>query len=406
MVPRRTAALWGMVLVLLTAVATWGLTHWREGAPPVAQGPGPATLPPAQDGLLQALGLIAKHFLRPADMTAVTQAALTGAVASLHDPYSAYLTPTQYRAMRAALAGRYGGIGIEVAQEAQGLVVTSVLPDSPAQDTAYVGAPAGAPLGLAPGDRVLAVDGRPVLSLGVTGLRDAVQGPPGTLVQVEVVRGGRTLTFILRRREITTVSVTARELAPGIGYLRVRNFTQNTPGQFNAQLARLRADGMRALVLDLRDNPGGLLGSVLAVARSILPPGIVTYLQPRGGPRHPYRVARTHPLGVPFVVLINGHTASAAELLAAAVQDDHLAPLVGQRTYGKGVVQQIFPLAGGGALRLTVAQYLTPKGRDIHGLGVQPTETVTASVPAADMGNPETDPQLAAALRLLRPKAA
>ncbi len=407
MVARRTAALWGLVLVLLTAVVTWGATTWADGLPPLGPGAASIPLPKAEtDSLLQALSLIAQHALKPPDMALVTRAALQAAVGSLGDPYSGYLAPTAYQAMRHAATGRYSGVGIEVAEQAQGLVITRVLPDSPAAGTPYAGAPTGAALGLAAGDRILAVDGRQVARMDLAGVRDAVQGAPGTLLQLEVERAGARLTFILRRREITVASVASRMLSPGVGYIRIRLFNYGTPGQFASQLARLRAEGMRELVLDLRNNPGGLLSSVLGVARSVLPPGVVTSLQPRNGPSHPYRLTRTHPLAMPFVVIINGQTASAAELLAAAIQDDRLAPLVGERTYGKGVVQQIFPLADGGALRLTVARYLSPAGRDINGVGVEPTETVAAHLTAAEFGNPATDPQLAAALRLLRQAAA
>ena len=407
MVARRTAVIWALVAILLTALVTWGATVWLDGFTGAPHGTvAHPALPSDQQGLLQGLGLIAEHFLHKPDMATVTAAALRGAVASLHDPYSGYMTPAQYRAMRAAAAGRYGGVGIEVAKGPEGVVITHVVADSPAENTPYVGAPPGAALGLAAGDRVLAVNGQAVSGMDLVALRDAVQGAPGTLVQLEVERGGANLTFVLRRQEIATVSVTSRMLGSGVGYLRILNFTQGTPAQFNAQLAQLRVKGMRSLVLDLRGNPGGLLGSVLAVSRSVLPRGVVTYLQPRTGPRRAYRLSHTHPLRVPFVVLVNGHTASAAELLAGAIQDDQLAPLVGQRTYGKGVVQQIFPLADGGALRLTVAQYLTPNGRDINGVGIDPNETVAATVPGPDLGNPAKDPQLAAALRLLRQRAA
>ncbi len=407
MVARRTAALWGLVLVLFTAVITWGVTTWVDGLPPLGRGAAALPLPPADtDSLLQGLGLIARHALKPPDMARVTQAALGAAVTSLGDPYSGYLAPAAYRAMRNAASGRYAGVGIEVAEQAGELVITRVLPDTPAADTPYVGAPAGAALGLAAGDRLLRINGRPVAHMDMASVGDAVQGAPGTLVQLEVQRGGVRLTFSLKRREITVASVTSRLLAPGLGYIRIRLFNYGTPGQFAAQLARLRGEGMRELVLDLRNNPGGLLSSVVGVARWVLPAGVVTYLQPRNGPRHAYRLTRTHPLTIPFVVLVNGHTASAAELLAAAIQDDRLAPLVGERTYGKGVVQQIFPLANGGALRLTVARYLSPDGRDINGVGVTPNETVPAQRTGDQLGNLATDPQLAAALRLLHRAAA
>ena len=409
MVARRTAALWGVVLVLVTAVLTWGLATWTEGGPPPAGWGAAAHLlrSPEAASLVDGLTLISEHYLRTPDMAQVDQAALQAAVASLRDPYSAYLTPAAYSALRSSASGQYSGIGIEVEEQAGGVVVRAILPGTPAAETSYVGAPAGAAPGLAAGDRLLRVDGRAVSGMTPSDVRAAVVGAPGTLVQLEVDRGGRTLTFLLRRQTITTASVVARMLSPGVGYIRVRSFAAGTPAQFAAAVGQLRAKGMQRLVLDLRDNPGGLLSSALGVARWILPPGVVAYLQPRSGPRQAYRLTSTHPLGIPYAVLVNGQTASAAELLAGAIQDDHAAPLVGERTYGKGLVQQVFPLPDGGALRLTVAQYLTPDGRDVNGTGVAPDQVVP--FPAAtpqQLGNPATDPQLAAVLRWLARQAA
>jgi len=323
-------------------------------------------------------------------------------VGALGDPYAAYYPPDAFAELTASAAGRYTGIGVEVEPGPDGMpVVVQVFPGSPAASAPYAGAPPGAPRGLQAGDRLVAVDGRPVRGLPLAEVAARIVGPSGTRVRVEVARGARLLTFTLVRRPVVIVTVTWRMLPGGIGYLGVHAFNQETPAEVGAALARLRGQGMRALVLDLRDNPGGVLDAAVATARYFLPPGVVVVLRGRAGSQA-YVLRSTEPVRVPMAVLVNRFTASAAEVLAGAIQDDGVAPLVGQRTFGKGVVQRVFPLAAGGGLRLTVARYETPKGRDLNGRGLTPDVAAPPPATAAAYGDPRTDPQLAAALALLR----
>ncbi len=410
MVSRRTALLGGIFLVVLTAIVTWGLATGAYGLRPGIRGQLNALLH-ARGGadLVQGLLLIQNRSLRAPNTQDVNQAALEGAVQALGDPYSSYLSPSAYQALRNSAQGQYSGIGIEVDSSETGrIVVFRVFPGSPAATTPFQGEPPGQPVGLEAGDVIVSVNGASVASEDKATVRAKVVGPAGSVVLLQVDRPGvGLLTFRLTRRPVALASVAYRELPGGTGYLEIQVFNAQTPAQVGDALAALHTAGMRRLVLDLRDNPGGVLTSAVQVAGFLLPPGVVTYLQPRGGARQALRLTSVHPLGVPFAVLVNGYTASAAELLAGAVQDDHRAPLVGERTFGKAVVQQIFPLAGGGALRLTVARYLTPKGRDINGSGLTPDDVVpfpNATVQA--MGNPATDPQLAQAIRILTGSAA
>lgn len=161
------------------------------------------------------------------------------------------------------------------------------------------------------------------------------------------------------------------------------------------------------MVLDLRNNPGGVLGAAVEVSRYFLPGGVVAYLQPRSGARVAFDVPSPRPLSMPFAVLINRNTASAAELLAGAIQDDHAAPLIGEQSFGKGVVQRVFPLSGGAALKLTVARYETPKGRDLGGKGLTPNMVVAfPGASSTTLGDPATDPQLAVAIARLEGRSA
>jgi carboxyl-terminal processing protease len=407
-VSRWRAAFWGLVAVVLTAVLTWGIATGAYGSPPGALGQVRRLLhSPGLADLARGLALIQTQYYGRTDPGRLGQAALEGAVRSLGDPYSAYLTPAAYQALRSSTSGRYTGIGVEVQQGPDGLpVVLRVFAGSPAATTPYQGQGAGTPPGLRAGDRLLAVDGQSVRGMPEEQVRSLIVGPRGTAVTVDVLRSGaggpQTLRFRLVREPVQVQTVVARLLPDGVGYLDIQMFNEQTPAQAQAAVEGLRAQGMRALVVDLRDNPGGLLDSAVGVARLLLPGGVVAYLQPRSGPRQAVRLSSPRPVGVPYAVLVDGYTASAAELLAGAVQDDGAGLLVGERTFGKGSVQKIFPLSGGAALKLTVAHYLTPKGRDPSDRGIAPdVEVPWPGHTTADMGDPAKDPQLDAALRHL-----
>ncbi len=411
MISRRTATIGGALLVLLTLLATRAAGGWpwfsARGALAALQ------RQPGVSGLAEGLSLIAHQYYRQPDMAQVSAGALAGALRSLGDPYSQYLSPQAYRSLLGAASGRYTGIGVEVEPSAaSGLpVILRVLPGSPAAG-ATATEPAGTPAGLRGGDRLVAVDGVSVRGMDVEAIQSRLAGPEGTRVRVTVDRSGpgggvASLTFTMRRAPIVVQTVQARMLPRGVGYLAIQMFNAQTAAAVTRALDGLRARHLRALVVDLRDNPGGVLQAAVAVARDLVPPGVVTYLQPRGGPRQAIRVRRTRPLGVPLAVLINGRTASAAEVLAGAVKDRGAGVLVGEPTFGKAVVQRVFPLRGGGAVKLTTARYLTPDGHNLDVRGLAPNLAVAfPGESPGRVGQPATDPQLAAAVRLLRERAA
>ena len=413
MVSRRTATIGGVLLVLLAvcvtrAVAAGGWPWWpARGAL--------ATLrrQPGVGGLVQGLSLVLHRYYRQPDMAKVSAGALAGALRALGDPYSQYLSPRAYRSLLGAASGRYTGIGVEVEPASSGLpVIVRVLPGGPAARSASAGAPTGTPVGLRPGDRLVAVDGMSVRGLDAEAIQARLAGPAGTWARITVDRaesggGVVALTFAIKREPIVLQTVQARMLSGGVGYLSIQMFNAQTAAAVNRALAAMRAQHLRALVVDLRDNPGGVLQAAVSVARDLVPPGVVTYLQARDGPRQAISVRRTRPLGVPLAVLVNGRTASAAEVLAGAVKDRKAGIVVGEPTFGKAVVQRVFPLAGGGAIKLTTARYLTPDGHNLDAKGLAPNVAVT--FPRASpgrMGRVATDPQLAAAIRLLQARAA
>ena len=413
MISRRTAAIGGVLLVLLTVLATRALAGagwpWRPARGTLAA----LQRQPGVGGLAQGLSLVLDHYYRQPHMAGVSAGALAGAVRALGDPYSQYLSPRAYRSLLGAASGRYTGIGVEVEPAASGPpTIVRVLPGSPAAQAVPGGNPSDAAVGLRPGDRLVSVDGASLRGLDAAAIHSRLAGPAGTRVRVTVDRataggGVVALTFDLKREPIVLQTVTAHMLSGGVGYLAIQMFNAQTAAGVDRALAAMRAQHLRALVVDLRDNPGGVLQAAVSVARDLVPPGVVAYLQPRDGPRQAIRVRRTRPLGVPLAVLINGRTASAAEVLAGAVKDRGAGTVVGEPSFGKAVVQRVFPLTGGGALKLTTARYLTPNGHNLDAKGLAPTLVVPfPGETAGRMGKVATDPQLAAAVRLLRERAA
>ncbi|MGD0053423.1 MAG: S41 family peptidase [Vulcanimicrobiaceae bacterium] len=315
---------------------------------------------------------------------------IAGELAALHDQYSVVFPPHAYQQFVGFLDGRaVGGIGAEldVDPQTRAVRIVDVFPDGPA-----------AAAGLAPGDVLASIDGAPPPVGTPDAVAAALRGPVGTTVRLGIVRDGTAQPPVaLVRRAIVPPDVTERRLAGGIGYLRLRTFGAQAPQQLDRALSALR--GVRGYVLDLRGDGGGYRDAAIAIAAHFVQ-GVVVTTQERGAPPQVFRAADLPPLGAPLVVLVDGDTASAAEIVAAAIQDAHAGTLIGTRTFGKGLVQETFPLPDGGAIKLTTARYRTPAGRDIEGVGVVP-DVVVSEPSAARPGEPGHDPQLDRALALL-----
>jgi carboxyl-terminal processing protease len=325
--------------------------------------------------------------IRTADLVRTT---IAGELAALHDPYSVVFAPRGYRQFVGFLDGRaVGGIGAELDVDPQTHVVRVV--------DVFAGGPA-ANAGIQPGDVIAAIDGAPPPVGTPDAVGAALRGPAGSTVHVGIVRDGVAQPLLaLVRRAIVPPDVTGRRLADGIGYVRLRSFGAQSPQQLDAALAGLR--GARAYVLDLRGDGGGYRDAAIAIAGRFVH-GVVVTTQERGAPPQVFRTPDVPLLGAPFAVLVDGDTASAAEIVAGAIQDAHAATLVGTRTFGKGLVQETFPLPDGGAIKLTTARYRTPAGRDIEGVGIAP-DVVVVEPANALIGAPGHDPQLDRALALL-----
>jgi carboxyl-terminal processing protease len=323
----------------------------------------------------------------------LVEAAVAGELAALHDPYSVLFHPQQFAKFNAFLGNdAFGGIGAVLSYDAaqQRADIDRVLPGSPAERA-----------GIVAGDAIRTIDGRAAAGLGGQGLRDALRGKIGTPVRVEVVHAdGTSAAYVLVRAALHDPEVQAQLLGE-VGYLRLTRFGADAGREVDAALDDLRARGARATVLDLRANGGGYGDEATAVASAFIPSGTIYTVRERGGATTVARATgSTHARG-PLALLVDGDTASAAEIVAGAVQDAGAGRVFGTRTFGKGLVQSVFPLPDGSAFKLTTARYTTPKGRDLDRVGVSPDISV-AEPPGAREGDPATDPQLAAALDWLR----
>jgi carboxyl-terminal processing protease len=337
-------------------------------APRAAHSDGPRASPYRRLGVIaQVLAHIENSYVDPVDEDRIVDGAVRGMVNTL-DPHSSYLSPEDYALLEADTTGQFGGVGVEI--DARGDFLTVLVP--------FAGSPA-ARAGVRAGDEILEIEGHDARGMDVDEAVRQMRGRPGTHVHMTLRRRGQTqpIRVELTREVIHVVSVESRSLPDSIGYVAIKSFQDRTSDEVSRALDELtRAAGgrLRGLVLDLRFNPGGLLDESVFVADQFLREGVIVSTRGRNGQAQDEaraRAAGTRP-EFPIVVLVNGYSASAAEILAGALQDHHRALIVGQRTFGKGSVQSVIDLPDGGALKLTIARYFTPSGRSIQAQGIAP----------------------------------
>jgi len=360
-------------LIALVAGAIFGFSAALAGGvladDPGAQGDSndPATLPWQEARLFAEVYERIKHdYVDQVSDDKLMDAAIRGMVSSL-DPHSAYLDSEEFEETRLSTMGSYPGVGIEVAADGSAVKVVDAIQGSPADQA-----------GLRAGDEIVAIDGKEVGS-DVNGAIEHMRGVSGSTVTLTIQRAGMTglLKFALRRANVEVHSVSYQSLVPGIGYVRIEDFSDTTPDEVAAAISTLQRDnrgGLVGLVLDLRDNPGGVLESGVAVADDFLNSGVILTAQGRTPDARFEMDATPGDLmnGAPIVVLVNSGTASAAEIVSAALKDHGRALLIGHRTYGKGTVQTVIPLEYGGAVKLTTSRYFTPSGGSVQGKGILP----------------------------------
>ena len=323
------------------------------------------------------LGLVAQNYYRPVNTERLLDRGLESAISGL-DPYSHYFPPALYKSFQQQTNPQVTGIGVEVNPEpvAGGIEIEEVFQDSPA-----------AKGGLAHGDVIVAVNGTSLRGKTVGQGSQLIKGHAGTSVVLTIRRGDRTHKTRLVRRTVTVPVASSKLInfhGHRLGYLQFTQFTQGSAGQLRAQVRRMLHDHATGLILDLRDNGGGLLAQAVAAASIFIEDGTIVTTRGRNQPTHVY-LAKGNAIAprIPVVVLVDHGTASSAEIVTAALQDRGRATVVGTHTYGKGVFQEIQALSGGGALDITVGEYFTPNGRNLGGGGVKRGAGVTPNVYAA-----------------------
>ncbi|MCS7029923.1 MAG: S41 family peptidase [Gloeomargarita sp. SKYG116] len=304
----------------------------------------------------------------------------------LDDPFTRLLPRQQYRTLQTTTAGELTGVGLQIVldTERQVPMVVAPIPGSPA-----------AQAGIQSHDRIVAIDGESTVGMDMESAASRMRGAPGTLVTLTLERGERQWTVTLERQRVTLPSV-VWELRPGgIGYIQLSQFSAGSAAEMAQAIQALEAQGVRGYVLDLRNNPGGLFQAGLEIAQEWLDQGTVVYTVSRDGTETDFTATGKALTDKPLVVLINHGTASASEIVAGALQDHHRAHLIGETTFGKGLIQSVFPLSNGDGLAVSVARYETPAHHNIHRRGIVPDQVV----PAADSA--ENDPQYQAAVAWL-----
>ncbi|MEO0997396.1 MAG: S41 family peptidase [Pseudomonadota bacterium] len=325
-------------------------------------------LPMAEARLLaEVMRRVREDYVEPVSDEALLDAAVRGMVSAL-DAHSEFLDSTQFEDIRISTTGNYSGVGIEVSFDDDAVVVVAPFDDTPAQRA-----------GILPGDVILSIDGFPVDAEPLTDAINRMRGKPGSRVTLAVLRDGiaEPLTFNLTRAYVRVVSARETLLEPDYGYVRVSQFSETTARDLRKALKRLRGvnDGpLQGLVLDLRNNPGGVLDAAVQVSDHFLEDGVIVSANGRSDHSRFTHTARRGDLldGAELVVLVNEGSASASEIVAGALQDQGRATIVGTTTFGKGSVQTVMPLSDGNAVKLTTSRYYTPSGVSIHGTGIRP----------------------------------
>ncbi len=291
-----------------------------------------------------------------------------GLFAGIEDPYSSYLTKKEYEDLMIAASGEYEGIGVTIAPDKMGFInVVAPIEDSPAYKA-----------GIKPEDKIIEVDGKEYSADSIDAAASAMRGKSGTTVSLKIMREKEFIELEIKRANIVLETVKSEIIDDTIGYIRISAFEKNTAKDFNEVLRDFEIRGLEGLIIDLRDNPGGLVDISVSVADALLPEGIITYTEDRKGSKHYYKSDATA-TSIPYVILINGASASASEIVAGAVKGNEGGPLVGTRSYGKGIIQEIVQLKDGDATKLTIMQYYSPKGEQIHEKGIEPDYIVESA---------------------------
>lgn len=335
--------------------------------------------------------LIDKNFYFEDDEQAKQDGIIKGYLEGLDDPYSVYYTQEEYAAFMEDTEGEYVGVGVQVSQNVDTKVITVVkVFNGPAKDA-----------GIQENDIITEVNGEDISAQDIDTVVDKIRGEEGTEVTISVYRAAdaKDYDYTMPRQKVENPTVEYEMLADNIGYVQVSSFYEVTAEQYIAAIKDLESQGMEGLIVDLRDNGGGLLDIAVEMLDFMLPAGKIVYTEDKDGKvTSEYNSDEQQQFTKPLAVLVNGYSASASEIFAGAIKDYGTGTLVGENTYGKGIVQRMFPLEDGSAIKLTIAKYFTPKGNDIHKIGIKPDVEVELDVEAYRESKGEKDNQLDAAI--------
>lgn len=379
----------GALLGALAMLILCGFVSWLRGV-----GTGNVISDKTMKKLLAIEACIDAEYLYADDIDeeVVQDAIIKGYVAGLREPYSVYFNEAETTELFESTSGTFGGIGVGIMQDnTTGLITfTQIYKNSP-----------GEVAGFKEGDIVYKVNGEDVTSQTLDEIVSQIRGEIGTKVDITVLRGENReeYTGTATRALIEEETVTHELKDDGIGYIQVSGFDEVTFKQFNKALDDLNNQNMQGLIVDLRSNPGGNLSTVVDMVDLILGEGTIVSIKDKNGKNDVYTSDKECKLNVPLVVLINGYSASASEIFAGAVKDYKIGTLVGTTTYGKGIVQNIYPFTDGTSLKLTCSEYFTPNGTNIHGVGIEPDVVIEYEY---DENNPEKDNQLEKAIEVLK----
>lgn len=343
-------------------------------------------------------GLVSNYYLGEVTEEQYQTGMLKGLMEALDDPYSCYYTKEEYASLMESSSGVYCGIGAYVSQNVTTGIITIVKPfvDGPAYNA-----------GILPGDTIYKVNGEEVTGTDLTKVVGNMKGEEGTEVTVTIVREGEKepVDYVIKRGTVEVPTIAFEMLEDKIGYIYVSEFDEITVTQFKSAISELEDQGMKGLVIDVRDNPGGLLDACVKMLDRLLPKGLLVYQEDKNGTRLSENYAdNKEQLDVPMAVIVNGNSASASEIFSGALQDYEKATIVGTQSFGKGIVQSVFPIGDGSAIKVTISKYFTPKGRNIHGTGIEPDKIVELDESLAKkvVIEHEEDNQLQAAIEVVK----
>ena len=367
---RRSGFLPGLLVGFLVAVIAVGIFFALRGgsgtAAPIASSSGSGGVVDAQAvNKLKLLEQYIDYYYYKSDEVSkedMQNGMFKGLVDSLGDVYSCYFTPQEYQSLQQQTEGVYFGIGAYVSKDVESgaCVISGVIKDTPAEAA-----------GLMEGDVIYSVEGKEMNGLELEEVVSYIKGDEGTKVHITIYRNGEPIEMELTRARVTSPTVDSEMKENGIGYLQITEFDDVTTAQFEENFASLKEQGMKGLIIDLRSNPGGNVTTVCEIAEKLLPEGLVFYMEDKNGKRTEYP-CKGADFDLPLVVLVNEYSASAAEILSGAIKDAGIGKLVGKKTFGKGIVQTVAPLDDGSAIKLTIANYYTRNGNDIHLKGIEP----------------------------------